>query len=99
MSLNCYEQIPDSCVFTQIKCSPIKTDIWIITLSNCTCDQLLLLSVDRLKDKKAAIGYTYDDSTETGKDEEEEESESEDDIETFDLGMYNITCLNVIAMD
>lgn len=42
----------------------------------------------RLKDKKAAIGYTYEDSTEGGKDEDSEESESgeEEDIETFDLG-------------
>lgn len=42
----------------------------------------------RLKDKKAAIGYTYEDSTEGGKDDGSEESESgeEEDIETFDLG-------------
>jgi len=44
----------------------------------------------RLKDKKAAIGYTYEDSSEGQKDGNQsgsEEEEEEDDIETFDLGM------------
>ncbi|XP_052766809.1 CLK4-associating serine/arginine rich protein-like [Mya arenaria] len=42
---------------------------------------------NKLKDKKAAIGYTYDDSTEgPSKDKGSDESESEEeDIETFDL--------------
>lgn len=43
----------------------------------------------RLRDKKAAIGYTYEDSTEEKPNEEEiedSESEEDEDIETLDLG-------------
>ncbi|XP_053399978.1 CLK4-associating serine/arginine rich protein-like isoform X2 [Mercenaria mercenaria] len=43
---------------------------------------------NKLRDKKAAIGYTYEDSTEGKKEEEESEeseSEEEEDIETLDL--------------
>ena len=50
----------------------------------------------RNADKKAAIGYVYEDSTPVGdkekqKDddkEESEESEEEEDIETVDLGLF-----------
>ncbi|XP_060554754.1 CLK4-associating serine/arginine rich protein-like [Ruditapes philippinarum] len=43
---------------------------------------------NKLRDKKAAIGYTYDDSTEDKQNEddsEDSESEEEEDIETLDL--------------
>ena len=51
-----------------------------------------LATLFRLKDKKAAIGFTYEDSTPVddmnGKksDEEESEEESDEDVETLDLG-------------
>jgi hypothetical protein len=49
--------------------------------------------MNRNADKKAAIGYTYEDST-PAKDSDEEEEDSEDessdtDVETADLGMNN----------
>ena len=43
----------------------------------------------RLSDKKAAIGYTYEDSTpavEKKEEEEESEEDSDLDVETVDLG-------------
>lgn len=43
----------------------------------------------RLSDKKAAIGYTYEDSTPAVEKKEEEEESDEDsdlDVETVDLG-------------
>ena len=42
----------------------------------------------RNADKKAAIGFVYEDSTPANKDEDEEnEEDSEEDIETADLGL------------
>ena len=47
----------------------------------------------RLKDKKAAIGYVYEDSTKEQEEEEEEDSDdSEEDIETLDLGIDSQNC-------
>ena len=50
----------------------------------------------RLKDKKAAIGFTYEDSTPGDKkdkdddDDDDSDEESDDDVETIDLGRYGV---------
>ena len=49
-----------------------------------------------MKDKKAAIGFTYEDSTPGDKNEKDDDAdddsdeESEEDVETVDLGMYMV---------
>lgn len=47
---------------------------------------------NRLAEKKAAIGYTYEDSTPVGEKKEEEESDEESDldVETVDLGNLHV---------
>lgn len=45
-----------------------------------------------MAEKKAAIGYTYEDSTPVGEKKEEEESDEESDldVETVDLGNLHV---------
>lgn len=48
----------------------------------------------RLKDKKAAIGFTYEDSTPgdgkgANKSDDDSDEDSDEDVETVDLGRWN----------
>lgn len=50
---------------------------------------MISILIFRNADKKAAIGFVYEDSTPVDeKEAEESEEESEDDLDTADLGMY-----------
>ena len=57
------------------------------------------LPITRLKDKKAAIGFTYEDSTPGDKtekkggdddDSDDSDEESDEDVETVDLGRWEL---------